>query len=216
MPTARTKEWSATQKRLLLNKLAELYPEPESELNFKNEFELVVCVLLSAQCTDKKVNQVTPELFSQYPDFTKLSRASLSSLEKIIRPINYYKTKSRHLKHLAQRVLTEYDGNLPLTHEQLITLPGVGRKTANVVLSELGVAPALAVDTHVTRLSHRLGLSQGKTPLQIEHDLCRQFAPKRWRELHHYLILHGRRVCKAGRPLCSTCSLVRICPSSRP
>jgi len=209
-----SKKWSSAQKRLLLKRLSELYPNPESELNYQNEYQLVICVLLSAQCTDKKVNQVTPELFARFPDFTALSRASIPSLETIIRPINYYKTKSRHLRALAQRIIEEFKGRLPHNHGDLTSLPGVGRKTANVVLSELGIEPALAVDTHVTRLAHRLGLSQGKNPLQIEQDLCAQFAPSRWRELHHYLILHGRRVCKAGRPVCKDCTIRRICPSA--
>jgi len=209
-----SKKWSSAQKRLLLKKLSELYPNPESELNYQNEYQLVICVLLSAQCTDKKVNQVTPALFARAPDFTALSRATLSSLEKIIRPINYYKTKSRHLKALAQRIVEEFNGKLPHNHTDLTSLPGVGRKTANVVLSELGIVPALAVDTHVTRLSHRLELSQGKNPLQIEQDLCAQFPPQRWRELHHYLILHGRRVCKARNPLCEKCVIAKVCPSN--
>jgi endonuclease III len=199
----------------ILKKLEELYPEPASELNFSNEYQLLVSVLLSAQCTDKKVNEVTPALFSRYPDFASLAEASPEALESIIRPINYYRTKAKHLVATASKVVSEYHGDLPHTHDLLTTLPGVGRKTANVVLSELGAAQAIAVDTHVFRVARRLALASGKTVRKVEDELMERFPAKKWRTLHHSLILHGRRVCKAQRPLCEECILKRSCPSSR-
>jgi len=199
-------------KQLLVKTLAELYPQPRSELNFSNPYQMIVCVLLSAQCTDKKVNEVTPKLFAHYPTFDKLGAAKLEDIEAIIRPINYYKTKARNLLLMAQKVSRDFKGELPQTLEELITLPGVGQKTANVVLCEQGVLPAFPVDTHVFRVSKRLGLAQAATPEKVEEELKLQFEPGRWRDLHHSLVLHGRRVCKAPRPLCDQCALNKICP----
>lgn len=201
-----------TRARLLAI-LETLYPEPRSELDFSNEYELLIAVMLSAQCTDKKVNQVTPVLFKRYPNFKDLSRARVTDVATIIRPINYYKTKSENIVATAQRVTEEYRGKVPKTHEELTSLPGVGRKTANVVLGETGAVPSLPVDTHVFRVSNRLGLTSGKTPEAVERDLCALFPPTEWRNLHHRLIFHGRRVCKARNPDCELCELRKICPS---
>ncbi len=200
----------------LIARLGKTYPDARSELNFANDYQLVVAVVLSAQCTDKKVNQVTPELFKAFPGFKTLATASIPQLEQIIRPINYYKTKTKNIIKLAQSVMSDFGGSLPRTHQELLSLPGVGRKTANVVLCEQGEFPALPVDTHVFRVSHRLGLSQGKGPDEVEQDLMRIFKPSTWHGLHHGLIFHGRRVCKAQRPLCSECALWDLCPSFRP
>jgi endonuclease-3 len=197
----------------LLAILEKLYPEPRSELDFSNEYELLIAVMLSAQCTDKKVNQVTPVLFKRYPNFKDLSRARVTDFATIIRPINYYKTKSANIVATAQRITQEYRGKVPKTHEELTSLPGVGRKTANVVLGETGAVPSLPVDTHVFRVSNRLGLTSGKTPEAVERDLCALFPPTEWRNLHHRLIFHGRRVCKARNPDCALCELQKICPS---
>lgn len=193
--------------------LATLYPEPRSELHYTNPFELLIAVVLSAQCTDKKVNEVTPILFSTFSTPRDLSQAAVTEIEKIIRPINYYRTKARHIVAAAQLLVTHHRGEVPLTFEALTQLPGVGRKTANVVLGELGATKTLPVDTHVLRLARRLGLSRGKTPLAIESSLRGRFPPQQWRTLHHTLILHGRRVCKARRPSCSTCGLYSLCRS---
>jgi endonuclease-3 len=203
------------EKSCLLSTLAKLYPEVRSELDFSNEYQLLIAVMLSAQCTDKKVNQVTPELFKIYGDFPALSEAPLPQVEKIIRPINYFKTKARNIVHTALLVVQEHKARIPRTREELIALPGVGRKTANVVLGELGIEPALPVDTHVFRVAHRLGLSDGKTPDAVESDLKEQFASSEWRNLHHRLIFHGRRVCKARNPACGECALANICPSAK-
>jgi len=205
---------SPATRKSLLKKLAEAYPNPRSELNFSNEYELVAAVVLSAQCTDKKVNEVTPELFRRFPSFKALAQASLVELEGIIRPINYYKTKSKNLIGLGERVTKEFDGVLPVTEHDLTSLPGVGRKTANVVLSEQGKTPAFPVDTHVFRVSKRLGLASGNTTDKVEEELRELFEPSMWRNLHHWLIFHGRRVCKAQSPLCTECSLRRACPSA--
>lgn len=197
----------------LLAILETLYPEPRSELDFSNEYELLIAVMLSAQCTDKKVNQVTPELFRKYPGFQQLAGARVADVATIIRQINYYKTKSANIVATAQRISKEYAGMVPKTLVELVSLPGVGRKTANVVLGETGVVPSFPVDTHVLRVSNRLVLSTGKTPEAVERDLCAIFAPSEWRNLHHRFIFHGRRVCKARNPDCALCELRKLCPS---
>lgn len=195
----------------ILDTLRTIFPDARSELNFRNPYELVTSVLLSAQCTDKKVNEVTPALYKKYPNFQSLAEARLASVEKIIRPINYYQTKSKHLIAAAKLVRDKFGGKLPLTHDELIELPGVGRKTANVVLSELGVAHTIAVDTHVFRVARRLGLATGNDTKKVEKELEAQFPSEDWRMLHHGLILHGRRTCKAQSPLCDQCRLLGLC-----
>ncbi len=200
-------------KSLLLASLAKLYPDPHSELDFSNEYQLLIAVILSAQCTDTKVNQVTSILFQRYRDLKALSKAKLEDVERIIRPINYFKTKSKNIIATAKQIVNEHHSNLPKTRAELTALPGVGRKTANVVLGELGIEPSFPVDTHVFRLAHRLGLSEGRTPDAVEADLRRAFPPSEWRNLHHRLIFHGRRVCKARNPACGTCPLSTVCPA---
>ena len=202
-------------RAFLISALADLYPDPHSELDFKNEYQLLIAVMLSAQCTDKKVNQVTPELFNSYPSFKALSEAKLAQVEKIIRPINYYKTKSKNLIACAEKVVQEFSSKVPNTHDDLTSLPGVGNKTANVILSEKGVVPAFPVDTHIFRLAHRLGLSKGKNPDTVEKDLRKAFPSSEWRNLHHRIIFHGRRVCSARAPQCGACVLLKICPTGK-
>jgi endonuclease-3 len=202
------------QKKVLIQALKSMYPDASSELNFDNPYQLIVAVMLSAQCTDKKVNEVTTLLFEKFPSFTALKKARLSQLETLLRPINYYKTKAKNLLNTAKEI-SNRGGSLPASRQELESLPGVGRKTASVVLGELGIEPSLPVDTHVYRLARRLGLSKALNRDRLEEDLRRQFAPSEWRALHHMLIYHGRRVCKAVRPLCSECRLSAICPSSR-
>ena len=205
---------NSNKKSRIIAALRKLYPYPKSELAFRNRYQMTVAVILSAQCTDKKVNQITPLLFSRFPSFAALAAASISQVEKIIRPINYYKTKSRSLIALAQIITEQYSGRLPLLFESLIELPGIGRKTANVILAETGIF-ALPVDTHVFRVAKRLGWAKAATPEKVELELQALFERKLWRNLHHWLILHGRRVCKAQRPLCPQCSLARYCPSAK-
>jgi endonuclease-3 len=195
----------------VLKILTKLYPDAATELVFGSDFELLIAVVLSAQCTDKKVNEVTPELFRRYSSPDRLSRARLATIEKIIRPINYYKTKAKHLLNLAKGLVTQHDCKIPKTHEELIRLAGVGNKTANVVLSELGLANTFPVDTHVFRVSRRLGLAEGKTREDVERSLKQRISQIYWRKLHHQLILHGRRVCTAQRPRCISCALAQNC-----
>jgi endonuclease-3 len=193
--------------------LSRTYPKPRSELNFSNEYELLVSVVLSAQCTDKKVNEVTPILFSKYPNAQALSKASISDLERIIKPINYYKTKAKNLSGLSKMLCSEFKGDIPRTFDELRRLPGVGQKTANVVLGELGAQKTFPVDTHVFRVSKRLGFASEKTREKVEEELKKRFDRRLWRKLHHWLILHGRRVCKAQNPRCKECKLAKFCPS---
>lgn len=201
--------------KVLLKELYTLYGEPVTQLNYRNDFELLVSVVLSAQCTDKKVNETTPLLFSKFPDFKTLAQAKLGAVQKIIRPINYFKTKSKHLIELSKMIEERFHGKIPMDHSLLIELPGVGRKTANVVLGELGAAHTLPVDTHVFRVAHRLGLSSSKTRDGVEEDICRAFPSSTWRRLHHSLILHGRQVCGARNPRCLECRLIKICPEGK-
>lgn len=214
MSSSAVQKKTETKSQSILTALRALYPAAASELNFRNEYELVIAVVLSAQCTDKKVNEVTPTLFTRYPSFEALKEGDLAEVEAILRPINYYRTKARNVIALSKEVITRFSGELPRSQEDLITLPGVGRKTANVVTSERKIAPAIAVDTHVFRVSKRLGLSQGKNPLEVEQDLMALYPSDQWHELHHTLILHGRRACKARAPLCHECKLSPLCPSS--
>ena len=202
-------------KSKLLKILGKLYSDPRSELNFRTPYELVVSVSLSAQCTDKKVNETTPALFREYPSFKALARAKVSKVEEIIRPINYYRTKAKNIIAMAAKVTDTFGGSLPHTHEELTTLPGVGRKTANVVLGELKIQPCIPVDTHVFRVARRLGLASGKTPEKVEMELQHAFKPARWYEVHHWFITHGRRVCKAQRPDCTACKISTLCPSKQ-
>ena len=199
------------KKDLLVSLLAGEYPGASSELAFENDYQLVVAVVLSAQCTDKKVNEVTAVLFKKYRSFKKLASAAPEDIEVIIRPVNYYRTKARHIRDLAEAVVVEWGGLLPGTISELMTLPGVGRKTANVVVSERGTEPGLAVDTHVFRVSRRLGIAKGSTPAEVEDELRQSFPQDQWRALHHGLILHGRRVCPARSPKCEQCVLAAIC-----
>lgn len=194
----------------LLNKL---YPSPRSELIFKDNYQLTVAVILSAQCTDKKVNQVTPQLFGKFNSFDALANAKTNQLEKILRQVNYYKTKSRNLIKLAKIVSKQHSGKIPLDFTTLLELPGIGRKTANVILAETGAAATFPVDTHVFRVARRLGWSDGKAAEQVEEQLKIVFKQELWRNLHHWLILHGRRVCKARQPLCQQCLLAKLCPA---
>lgn len=199
------------RRKRILSALKKLYPEPESELNFHNEYQLLISVVLSAQCTDKKVNEVTPELFSKYPNAHELSKATIPELEKIIRPINYYKSKAKHLSLLGQRLSTIFGGVVPKNAEELRSLAGVGQKTANVVLGELKAAKTFPVDTHVFRVSKRLGFAFSEKREKVEEELKELFDPRQWRNLHHWLILHGRRVCKAQNPLCDSCLIAKDC-----
>jgi endonuclease-3 len=189
------------------------YPESVCALVHANPYQLLVATILSAQCTDARVNMVTPELFRRYPDAVHLAAAVPSELEALIRSTGFFRAKARNLLAMAGQVTERHGGEIPGDLEALTALGGVGRKTANVVLGvAFGIAEGVVVDTHVKRLSRRLGLSDGKTPEQIERQLMRFIPASEWVDLSHRLIQHGRRVCLARRPRCETCALAELCP----
>lgn len=187
-------------------------PQAKSELNFSSPFELLCAVMLSAQCTDKRVNMVTPLLFQKWPDAKALAAASVEEIRSVIASISYPNSKAAHLSGMAKMLVDKHEGEVPSSIEELMELPGVGRKTANVVASIIYQEPVIAVDTHVFRVSHRLGLSKGKTPEAVEKDLERHIPREMRATAHHWLILHGRYVCKSRAPLCKECALGSICP----
>jgi endonuclease-3 len=188
------------------------YPRIKTPLAHNDAFQLLVATILSAQCTDFQVNQVTPKLFGKFPDAKSLATASLKSLETIIRPTGFYHVKAKRIRDIAKMILKDFNGRVPKTMGELITLPGVGRKTANIVLSAgFDLVEGIAVDTHVVRLSGRIGLSKEKTPENIEIDLMRITPKPLWPRLSLLLILHGRKICKARNPACELCPLSSKC-----
>jgi endonuclease-3 len=187
-------------------------PEAETELLYDNPFQLLVAVILSAQCTDKRVNLTTPAIFAKYPDAESLAQATFDDLFPIIRSISYPNNKTKHLIGMAQMLVNDFDAAIPLEVNELIKLPGVGRKTANVITSVVDEQPNMAVDTHVFRVSARIGLTlQAKTPLQAELQLIKFFPKELIHKAHHWLILHGRYVCVARTPKCEICGLQQAC-----
>lgn len=189
------------------------FPEAETELHYSNPYELLVAVVLSAQCTDKRINQVTPKLFSRYPNALELANSSVEEIFSYIRSVSYPNNKAKHLLGLGQKIVDQFEGEIPTTLEDLQSLPGVGRKTANVIVSVIYNQPAMAVDTHVFRVSHRLGLvpSTAKTPLAVEQHLVKNLPTEVIAKAHHWLILHGRYVCVARNPQCDQCSITQFC-----
>ncbi len=188
------------------------YPHAETALEYGNPFELLIAVILSAQCTDARVNLTTPFLFARYPDAAALAAADQSEVEGIIKSCGFFRMKSKNIIAAARGLVEKHGGAVPSEREELEALPGVGRKTANVVMSVVFEAAAFAVDTHVFRVSHRLGLTLGTTPRQVEADVTKLVPQAKWRHAHHWLILHGRAICKAPTPLCGQCP-VTMCPS---
>jgi endonuclease-3 len=196
----------------VLNYFEEHEPEAETELLYDNPFQLLVAVILSAQCTDKRVNATTPFIFEQYPDAESLSKASFESVFSLIKSISYPNNKAKHLIGMAQRLVNVYNAEVPLTVQELMTLPGVGRKTANVVTSVIDLQPNMAVDTHVFRVAARIGLTlNATTPLQAEQQLIKHIPKHLVHIAHHWLILHGRYVCVARKPKCEACNLQQAC-----
>lgn len=196
-----------------LERLKELYPDARTELDFESPFQLLVATMLSAQATDVSVNLATPALFRAYPDAQTMSRTDPEEIEPYIRTIGLFRTKARSLVVTARALVELHGGEVPGTIEELTKLRGVGRKTANVVVSNAFGVPAIAVDTHVGRLARRLGFSKHADPDKVEADLQDLFPPEQWVFLHHALILHGRRVCSARAPRCSECLLCQVCPA---
>lgn len=195
-------------------RLAVLYPGAECELVHDGPFQLLAATILSAQCTDARVNMVTPNLFARYPDAPSLAAAEQRDVEEIVRSTGFYSAKARNLIGMAQGVVARFGGEVPSAIEDLVTLPGVGRKTANVLRSVVFDLPGLAVDTHVGRLSRRLELTVNEDPVKVEHDLNALLPPAEWGRFSLRLILHGRRICDARKPNCGDCELADLCPSS--
>ena len=186
-------------------------PVAETELHYGNTFQLLVAVILSAQCTDRRVNVVTPPLFERFPTPQDLASATFDEVFPYVKSVSYPNSKTNHLIATAQKLVADFGGEVPSDIDELMSLPGVGRKTANVIASVVYDQPVIAVDTHVFRVSHRLGLSDGKTPLEVERDLERHIPAARRAIAHHWLILHGRYTCTARNPKCADCGLAEWC-----
>jgi endonuclease-3 len=201
--------------RSVINGLEELYPDVDCELDRETPFQLVCATILSAQCTDERVNMVTPELFRRYPTPEAMAKAPLPALEKIIRSTGFFRQKAKSLKGTAQGILERFGGEVPRTLAELTTLPGVARKTANVVLgTAFGLAEGIVVDTHIQRLAMRLALTRATDAKGIEQDLMKVLPHGSWIRMGHQLIWHGRRVCFARKPNCAECTLASFCPSA--
>jgi endonuclease-3 len=200
------------ERRLVL-----AYPDAHCELDHRNPFELAVATVLSAQCTDKRVNLVTPDLFRRWPDAAALDAARVEDIEEIIRSTGFFRSKAKSLKGLARALVAEHEGRVPRTMDELVALPGIGRKTANVVLGNaFGMNEGVVVDTHVARLSQRFGLTKETDAVRIERALMPLFARDHWARLSHLMISHGRRTCDARKPKCNDCVLMDVCPSANP
>ncbi|HEY5258974.1 MAG TPA: endonuclease III [Candidatus Baltobacteraceae bacterium] len=205
-------------KAVALEELAILersYPNAVTALTYRNAFELLVAVILSAQCTDARVNLTTPKLFARYPTPQALAKADPAEVETIVRSCGFFRMKTKNVIAAARGLVENHRGEVPSQREALEALPGVGRKTANVVMSVAFEEAAFAVDTHVFRVAHRLGLTLGKTPRQVEEDVTALIPREKWRHAHHWLILHGRAVCKAPTPLCGACPVNALCPTAK-
>jgi endonuclease-3 len=197
------------------DRLLAAYPDADCTLEHRTPHELLVATILSAQCTDERVNQVTPALFARYPTPAALAEADIHELETLIHSTGFFRNKARAIKSAMRMVVEEYGGQIPRTMEELLRLPGVARKTANVVLGvAYGIADGVVVDTHVHRLSHRLGFSQQKDPAKVERELMEIVPRDRWIAFSHALILHGRAVCEARKPRCGGCVVRDLCPSA--
>ncbi len=190
-----------------------MYPDAHCELDFTTPLELLVATILSAQCTDRRVNQVTPVLFARYRSAADYAEADPEELEGIIRSTGFYRSKARNIIGLGRKLCDEHGGEVPRRLEDLVKLPGVGRKTANVVLGNAFGIPGLTVDTHFGRLVRRFGMTRETDPVKVEHEIAALFPPKEWTMLSHRLIWHGRRVCHARRPACGACDVRHLCPS---
>lgn len=197
----------------VINYFSTNIPEAETELIYDNPFQLLVAVILSAQCTDKRVNLTTPAIFAKYPTPVEMAKASFEELFPLIKSISYPNNKTKHLIGMANMLIDQFNGEVPMTVEQLVKLPGVGRKTANVITSVIDQQPNMAVDTHVFRVSKRLGLVSAKasTPLAVEKELIKEIPVNLVHKAHHWLILHGRYTCLARNPKCETCGLTELC-----
>ncbi|WP_432524604.1 endonuclease III [Kineococcus sp. SYSU DK006] len=193
--------------------LAESYPDAHCELDFSTPLQLLVATILSAQCTDARVNTVTPALFARYPTAADLAAADRAELEAVVKPTGFFRAKADSLLRMSARLVEDFGGEVPGRLEDLVTLPGVGRKTANVVLGDAFGVPGITVDTHVGRLSRRLGFTEHEDPVKVEADLARLIERSGWTMFNHRMIFHGRRTCHSRRPACGACPVSRLCPS---
>jgi endonuclease-3 len=194
--------------------LEKVYPDARTALNFKNPLELLIATILSAQCTDVRVNMVTGEVFKKYKSAVDWAKADIKEIESDIKSTGFYRHKATSIKSACAEIIERFDSRVPDTMEELVTLPGVGRKTANVVLGNAFGMPAIACDTHVIRLSRRLGLSENSDPVKLEFDLAEIVPKKSWTLFSHLLIFHGRNVCRARKPDCENCQISKYCPSA--
>ena len=204
----------ASSARSIYRILTKEYPDARCELDFNSPLELLIATVLSAQCTDIRVNAVTPVLFKRFPTLETLAAAKLSEVEEIIYSTGFFRSKAKNIKELANRILNDFGGEVPNDLAQLVTLPGVGRKTANVVLGNAFGIPGLTVDTHFGRLSRRFGWSTATDPVKVENDVAKLIPEKEWTLLSHKLIWHGRRICHSRKPECGICPLAKLCPSA--
>ena len=194
--------------------LEQIYAGAKPELIYSNPFELLIAVILSAQCTDKRVNITTARLFAKAPDAQSIVDMGVEALEREIRDCGLFRSKAKNIMATCRTLVEEFDGKVPEDFDTLLKLPGVGRKTANVVSSVAFNRPAIAVDTHVFRISNRLKLATGETPMEVEQGLMKAIPKEKWSDAHHWLIWHGRKICKARKPLCAECPLAAVCPSN--
>ena len=201
-----------TRAGRILRTLARLYPDAHCALNYTNPLQLLVATILSAQCTDERVNQVTPALFARYPDAFAFATADRAELEELIKSTGFFRNKAKSIIACCKQLMDLHGGEVPRTMEELVPLPGVGRKTANVILGNCFGVPGIPVDTHVGRLSQRMGLSVYSDPVKIERDLMDLVPRKEWTMFGHRMIFHGRQVCYARKPLCDSCALAKLCP----
>jgi len=204
----------ASSARSIYRILTNEYPDARCELDFNSPLELLIATVLSAQCTDVRVNAVTPVLFKRFPTLETLAAAKLSEVEEIIYSTGFFRSKAKNIKELANKILNDFGGEVPNDLAQLVTLPGVGRKTANVVLGNAFGIPGLTVDTHFGRLSRRFGWSTATDPVKVENDVAKLIPEKEWTLLSHKLIWHGRRICHSRKPECGICPLTKLCPSA--
>ena len=199
--------------RAIYRILTKTYPNVRCELNYKTAYQLLVATVLSAQCTDKRVNQTTPALFKKYPNPVKMEQADIKDIQRLVKSTGFYRAKAKNIKTLSSKIITDFDGKVPNKLESLITLPGVGRKTANVVLGHAFGIPGITVDTHFGRLSRRFGWSELLDPVKVEFEVGNLIPRKEWTNLSQRLIWHGRRVCHSRKPACGACPVAKYCPS---
>jgi endonuclease-3 len=198
---------------VIYRQLSKNYPNVRCELDYKNAFQLLVATVLSAQCTDKRVNQTTPALFKKYPNPQKMAKADLRDIQNLVKSTGFFRAKAKNIKGLSNKIMEEFDGKVPSNLGDLITLPGVGGKTANVVLGHAFGIPGITVDTHFGRLSRRFGWSKQNNPVKVEFEVGELIPEKEWTNLSQRMIWHGRRVCHSRKPACGACTLAKLCPS---